>query len=401
MRFLLSTIGSRGEVQPVVALAVRLREMGHGAVVCAPPDFREWAESLGVAYVPVGPELRGTARRGAGAVPTAEQRLRMVEGTVTAQFEAVHAASEGCDAVVAGGALAVAARSVAERRGIGYAYAAFAPVSLPSAHHAPPVFRMLGQQPAAGPVDNRALWAEDAERWNSLWGPALNARRAAAGLPPVEDVRGHIFTGAPWLAADAALAPWPEPSELEVVRTGAWLLADDRPLTPGLERFLDAGEPPVYFGFGSGRVPEGLTGLVIDAARALGRRVILSRGWADLSLVDDAPDCLLTGEVNQQALFPRLAAAVHHGGAGTTTAAAMSGTPQVIAPQNFDQFYFADRVERLGIGTHLRGEPTAGSLTAALHRALGAEVVGAARAVAGRVRTDGVTVAARRLIGTR
>ncbi|MCD9194770.1 glycosyltransferase [Streptomyces albireticuli] len=400
MRFLLSTIGSRGEVQPLVALALRLKEAGHGAVVCAPPDFREWAESLGVVYVPVGPELRGTAKPSAGAVPTAEQRRRMIEGTVAAQFEAVDAAAEGCAAVVAGGGLAIAARSVAERRGIGYVYAAFAPVSLPSEHHAPPVFRMLGETPAEGPVDNRALWAEDAERWNSLWGPALNARRAAMGLPPVEDVRAHLFTGTPWLAADPTLAPWPTPSDLEVVQTGAWLLADDRPLSRELEAFLDAGEPPLYFGFGSGRVPEGLTRTVIDTARALGRRVVLSRGWADLSLVDDASDCLLIGEVNQQALFPRVAAVVHHGGAGTTTAATMSGTPQVVVPQHFDQFHFAERVERLGIGARLSGEPTAGSLTNALREALGTDVIDAARAVGGRVRTDGAAVAARRLVGT-
>ncbi|MFE0186931.1 glycosyltransferase [Streptomyces sp. NPDC058989] len=402
MRFLLSTIGSRGEVQPVVALARQLGELGQEAVVCAPPDFQEWAESLGVRYLPVGPELRGTAKRSATTLPTPEQRRRMVEGTVAAQFEAFGAAAEGCDVVVGGGGLALAAHSVAEQRGIGYVYAAFAPITLPSAHHAPPVLGMLGQKPADGSVDNRTLWAEDAERWNTTFRAALHAHRAAAGLPTVEDIRHHLFTSAPWLAADPTLAPWPTPTEPEVFQTGAWLLSDDRPLPAELTSFLEAGEPPVYCGFGSVRAPEGVSQAVIEAARALGRRVIVSRGWADLSLVDDEPDCLSIGEVNQQALFRRVAAVVHHGGAGTTTAAAASGAPQVVVPQMFDQFYFAHRVDRLGIGSaHPAGEPTADSLLAALRHALERDVAGRARTVAGAVRTDGALLAARRLIDMR
>ncbi|MDX2642177.1 glycosyltransferase [Streptomyces sp. PA03-1a] len=399
MRFLLSTIGTRGEVQPLVALAVELKAMGHEAVVCAPPDFREWAGSLGITYVPVGPALRGTAKQSAGTIPTPEQRRLMIEGTVAAQFEAVGAAAEGCDAVVAGGALAVAARSVAEQRGIGYVYAAFAPITLPSERHAPPVFGMLGQRPAAGNADHRALWAEDAARWNALWAGPLNARRAAAGLPPAEDVRAHIFTSSPWLAADPVLAPWPQPSaSLDVLQTGAWLLPDDRPLSPEVEAFLDSGEPPVYCGFGSVRAPDGVAGTVIGTARALGRRVVVSRGWADLAPVDDGPDCLTIGEVNQRALFPRVAAVLHHGGAGTTTAATAAGTPQVVLPQMFDQFYFAGRVARLGIGSaHPAGAPAADRLRTALRAALAPEVADRARSVAGTVRTDGARTAARRL----
>jgi vancomycin aglycone glucosyltransferase len=305
MRVLLSTIGSRGEAQPVIALAVRLKELGQEAVVCAPPDFRDRAESLGITYVPVGPELHVTAKRPAGAVPTPEQRRQMIEGTVADQFAAVGSAAEGCDVIVGGGALAIAAHSVAEQRGIGYVYAAFAPVTLPSPYHAPPVFGLLGEKPADGTVDNQTLWARDAHSWNILWSAALNAQRKAAGLAPVGDVSRHIFTDVPWLAADPTLAPWPEPSELDVFQTGAWILPDHRPLSPELEQFLEAGEPPIYFGFGSARAPEGVARTMIAAARAHGRRAILARGWAELSLEEAVPDCLAIGEVNQQVLLHR------------------------------------------------------------------------------------------------
>ncbi|TQM45019.1 glycosyltransferase [Pseudonocardia cypriaca] len=395
MRVLLSTVGTRGEVQPVVAVATRLRSSGHEAVVCAPPDFRAWVESLGIPFVPVGPELRGTAEQGERVLPTPEQRRQMIDGTVAAQFAAVAAGADGCDAVVGGGALAIAAHSVAEHRGIGYVYASFCPITLPSRHHAPPVFGILGEKQPDGTVDNATLWAEDARRWNLMWGEAVNSRRAELGLAPVADVRDHVFTARPWLAADPTLAPWPDANDPDVFQSGAWILPDDRPLDPELEAFLNAGEPPVYLGFGSIAAPGDITSNVVEAARALGRRTIVSRGWADLAPVDGAPDCLAIGEVNQQALFPRVAAVVHHGGAGTTTAAAAAGTPQVLVPQVYDQFYFAGRVEELGIGSAHRD---GGSLHAALAGALGPEVATTARALASAVRTDGATTAARRLV---
>jgi vancomycin aglycone glucosyltransferase len=213
----------------------------------------------------------------------------------------------------------------------------------------------------------------------------------------VRDVRSYVLTDRPWLAADRSLAPWPDPADDAVFQTGAWILPDERALSPELEAFLDAGEAPVYFGFGSNRAPEDLSLVMIESARALGRRAIVSRGWADLTLVDDAPDCLVIGEVNQQALFKRVAAVVHHGGAGTTTGAARAGAPQVVIPQHYDQHYFAQRVHELGIGVAHDGS-TAVSLTRALERALRLDVTNSARSVAAAMRSDGARVAARRLV---
>jgi vancomycin aglycone glucosyltransferase len=399
MQVLLSTIGSRGDVQPVVALAAQLYALGKAARVCAPPDFRDQIESLGIPFTPVGPELRSTAKASApSAPPTLEQRRRMVETSVAAQFEALTAAAQGCDVILTGGYLVVAARSVAEQMGIRYVWAGYCPIVLPSPHHAPPVYTMLGDTPADGTVDNRTLWAREAQRY-SIFQDALNSHRASAGLAPVDDVRSHLFTDTPWLAADPTLAPWPEPEDRHIVQTGAWILPDERPLSVELEAFLAAGEPPIYFGFGSIRVPLDLGHYMLEAARALGRRVVVLRGWADIALADNEPDCISIGEVNQQALFRRVAAAVHHGGAGTTTAAARAGTPQVVIPQHTDQYYFAQRVTDLGIGcAHAPGPPTATSLTEALSRVLTPEVAAQARSIAVAVRTDGANVAAQLLM---
>lgn len=395
MRVLLSTIGSRGDVQPLVGLAWQLKSMGQDVRLCVPPDFQEWIEGLGLPVTPIGPELRPTGKRNPmGAPPTPEQRRQMIEGTVAAQFDTITAAAQGCDVIVGATALQIAAPSVAEHMGIPYVFAAYCPAVLPSRHHAPPVLAALGDKPVTLP-DYSELWNADAKRWSDMWAPILNARREALGLSPVADVRGYILTRRPWLAADPALAPWPEPDDDAVFQTGAWILPDERPLAPELEAFLAAGAPPVYFGFGSISAPPGLSRAMIEAARALGVRAIVSRGWADLSLVDEAPDCLAIGEVNQQALFPRVAAVVHHGGAGTTTAAARAGAPQVVMPQHYDQHYWAGRVQALGVGTaHPPGPPTTESLSSALGRALAPEVQARARSLAPLVRTDGAQIAA-------
>ncbi len=400
MRVLLSTIGSRGDVQPLVALALELRALGQEVRLCVPPDFRDWIESLGMPVTPIGPELRSTGKANPSAAPPSPERLRqLASATVATQFETIAAAAQGCDVIVGATALQIAARSAAERMGIRYVFAAYCPTVLPSPHHAPPPLGLRGDTPTPAPTDYPELWARDAERFNATFGVALNSSRASLGLAPVSDVRSHIFTDRPWLAADPTLGPWPDPEDQAVFQTGAWILPDERPLSPELETFLDAGEPPVYFGFGSIRASEDLSQVMIKSARALGRRAIVSRGWADLSLVDDQPDCLAIGEVNQQALFKRVAAVVHHGGAGTTTAAARAGAPQVVIPQLYDQHYWARRIHHLGIGTaHAPGTPTTDSLTSALRHALQPDVAARAQSITTAVRSDGALAAARRLI---
>jgi len=247
-------------------------------------------------------------------------------------------------------------------------------------------------------TDNRELWDLDVQGYNAVFGPALNTQRVANGLPPVDNVRAYLLGGHPWLAADPVLAPWPEPADLGVVQTGAWILPDERPLPAGLKAFLDAGPPPVYVGFGSMRAPEDITRVAIEAIRAQGRRALVARGWAGLAPIDDRDDCFAVGEVNQQALFGRVAAVVHHGGAGTTTTAARAGAPQVVVPQWADQPYWARRVADLGVGVTQDVQAlTTESLSAALRTALAPQTRTRARAVAGTIGTDGAAVAARLL----
>ncbi|WP_030719236.1 glycosyltransferase [Streptomyces sp. NRRL F-2580] len=401
MRVLLSAYDSRGGVEPLVGLAVRLQELGAEVRVCAPPDeeFAKRLAGVGVEMVPTGQSVRalvtGKTPPSPGGVP------RRAADLVAAFYDNVSAAAEGCDVLVATGLVPAVAgvKAVAEKLDIPYVYASYQPVSLPSPHH-PPMPRP-GRPLPEDVTDNRELWDRDIEDAQAVFGEAINAHRTSIGLPPVDNVRDHVFTDRPWLAADPVLAPWQQPADLDVVQTGAWVLPDERPLPADLVAFLDSGTPPVYVGFGSipMRDPEGVARATVEAIRAQGCRAVLSRGWADLALTDDQDDCFVVGEVNHQALFRRTAAVVHHGGAGTTTTATWAGAPQVVVPQGADQPYFAGRVAELGIGAaHDGPTPAFESLSAALKTALAPETRARATAVAAAFHADGAMVAARLLL---
>ncbi|MCE7003151.1 glycosyltransferase [Kibdelosporangium philippinense] len=396
MRVLLSTSGSRGDVEPLLALAVRLRELGAEVRMCAPPDSASRLAEVGVPHVPVGQPARPKAD--GGKPPSREEMARFLTEAITMQFDHVPAAAEGCDAVVTTGLLpaAVGVRSVADKLGIPYFYAFYCPIFMPSPYYAPPP--PIGEPPAPAGTDIRALWDRNNQSAYRRYGDTLNSQRAAIGLPPVEDIFGYCYTSRPWLAADPVLAPL-QPTDLDAVQTGAWILPDSRPLSVSLEAFLEAGPPPVYVGFGSMRADAHAAKVAIETIRAQGRRVILGRGWADLALIDEQDDCFAVDEVNHQALFSRVAAVVHHGGAGTTTTAARAGAPQVLVPQIADQPYYAGRVAELGIGAAHDGPiPTFDSLSTALTTALAPETRARATALTGTVRTDGATVAAQLLL---
>jgi vancomycin aglycone glucosyltransferase len=374
-------------------LALELRAQGADVRLCAPPDFAERVGEVGVPFVTMGFAVRDL-------VASRPEPAQVAAALVAQHFEVIGEAARDCDVVVATGLMPAGVRSVAEHLGIGYVLAMPHSVSIPSLHTRP------GPRPGKpfppGETDPRVLWRIDAERVDAMYREPLNTHRAALGLPPVDNVRDHVFTHRPWLAADPVL--WPFDGDalgFDVVRTGAWIMPDDRALPADLLEFLDAGDPPVYVGFGSMQMagaPDAAA-VAVEAVRARGRRVLISRGWADLAPVDEKDDCFAVGEANHRELFGRVAAVVHHGGAGTTTTAALAGAPQVVVPQIVDQPRWARRVAELGIGAaHDGPTPTVDSLSAALGTALREDTAARAREVSATIRTDGTAVAARMLL---
>ena len=329
----------------------------------------------------MGVEMRMPARK-SGAMPTLtpeelRRRRESMPDLITDQFETIGAVIDGCDVIVGANAHQYAGPSIAEHAGIGCVTTVYAPIALPSPD-------LAGR--------------ETATAWNERALDRINHNRARLGLKSIDDVLDYVLTDHTWLAADATLAPVPTTPGRHVFQTGTWVLADRTPLPAELEAFIANGEPPILAGFGSMPAAGDVTRRIIATARAVGRRVIVSRGWADLDLIDDAPDCIAVGDVSHDVLFPRVAAVVHHGGAGTTAAAARAGVPQVITPMFGDQFYWASRIVALGVGaTTPHATMTEESLTGAVREAVNAAVIDRARSLGKQVRWDGAEIAARRL----
>lgn len=401
MRALIAAVGTRGEAQPALGLALELQKRGHTVRLCISPNFVDWARGLGLEAVPMGVEMRMPSNEsGVKRELTADELRRLRESMpdlIADQFETIGGAVAGCDVIVGAGAHQYAAPSIAEHSGIGCVTAVYSPDSLPSAELAPPP-KWGGTVDAAGRASFDEQWRDTAEAWNERALERINRNRGRLGMDPIDEVLDYVLTDHTWLAADATLAPVPATPGRDVFQTGTWVLADSTPLPADVEAFLERGEPPVFVGFGSMPAAADAAHRPIAAARAAGRRILVSRGWANLELVDDAPDCLAIGDVSHDVLFPRVAAVVHHGGAGTTAAAARAGVPQVVTPLAGDQFYWARRVVDLGAGATIpHTEMTEERLTVALREVCRPDVMARARTLATQIGRDGAEVAARRL----
>ncbi|KEQ03225.1 glycosyltransferase [Pseudorhizobium pelagicum] len=373
MRVTLATYGSRGDVEPFVALALELKKLGADVTLCIPPDeeFVGLADRFEIATRTFPRAWHSWAEE---QTTTAEEHVVSVDDYVRkyidATFEPLRRAVDGADILIASGMLHFVSGSVAELTGVPYHFVIFAP-------------NLLGSQ-----------------AWQGAARAPLDAHRAANGLRLVGDVRRFLFSERPWLAADRVLAPESGTADLHTVRTDAWVLNDERVLPAELEAFLKAGPPPVYVGFGSMRVGTEIVRTATDAIRANGCRAVISKGQSGLQLIDELRDCFLVGEVNHQALFRRVAAVIHHGGAGTTYAAARARTPQVVVPQSAsDQYFWADRVSALGIGIKIDGAaPSTTSLSHAIAIVLSDSMRNLARDVSARMRADGAAQAARTIL---
>jgi vancomycin aglycone glucosyltransferase len=342
----LVAFGSLGDVQPFVTLGEGLRRAGHQVLLCGRPETASWIGLGGLDYFAVGgPRGRAVRRRG----PWFVRVHRFARDEAGPQFDGLLAAARGADLLLSTGSQLVVA-SVAQALGIRHRSVLLCPQMLPSRRHPP----MAVPWPGAPRFLHRAGRRFHVGLYNrAVRGPVAACRRQA-GLGPLTNEFAANFLTQPIVACDPELAPIPPDCELAVDQVGyLHSLAPTGDLPADLRRFLAAGPPPVYIGFGSTSPapPAVLTRLVVEAVAAAGCRAVVSRGWAGLGGEEHGSALHWTGPVPHEALFPRVAAVLHHGGAGTTAAAARAGRPQAILPPSlYDQAYWRQQVIERGIG---------------------------------------------------
>jgi UDP:flavonoid glycosyltransferase YjiC (YdhE family) len=333
----------------MVALALGLRDAGHQPVLSVTRDAVPLVEKHGLEVQSVDVDVQAMATSLGSRLHNPVVFVRTVRDTLHTVEEQAAKTADGADLVVGSGAQ-VLASSVCQARGVPYIYAAYAPTMLRSWCHAPITLPWQGLPSWC----NKVLWTAHTVVANLTLRGFVNGHRARLGVPPVRDVVSMIVNHPLVLGAfDGHLAHPPEDFPGTLHTTGFWFMEDDTPLAPQVESFLSAGDPPVYVGFGSmpHTNPQELSRVVLEAVAQARVRAVLGAGWTGLGTRDAVPDsCLVTDGVNHAKLFPRVAAAIHHGGAGTTATAARCGIPQVVVPHLLDQFYWGHRVHTQGLG---------------------------------------------------
>lgn len=181
----------------------------------------------------------------------------------------------------------------------------------------------------------------------------VNSKRKSLGLKPVTDVYNHFLADDLLLACDKELAEAPSDSQIKWKQRGYPFLRQGIELPGEVIDFIKSGSTPIYMGFGS--MPsddsEAFVRLLAKAATNVGRRLILSEGWARLGEMSTSRNRLLVvRNVPHDKLFEHVACVVHHGGAGTTATAARAGVPQLVVPHMTDQFYWGERVFDKSLG---------------------------------------------------
>lgn len=408
-RIAIVVLGTRGDLEPHLALARALRAKGADAHIVGFGDLQERSDQLGIPFTAIPGGIKELlASAGGQEFISSRSPLTFMRawralgaGLVDEVTPVLDAALANADQVVLCGPTAGLAALTARARGIPAPTSCLQP-QLPTSQQ--PVF--ISPVADLGPL-NRSSWnAAFRAQWVILK-PMIDAACRHYDLPTFGSFTAFLdfVLDRPALNAwSPTIAPpstdWPVLAHM----TGRWVVDDSRPLSPDLEAFLAAGDPPVYVGLGSMVVdnPERTTAMLIDAVRRHRRRIVLSRGWAALGSDVQDDDVLVVGDEPHQQLFPRCAAVLHHAGAGTSQAVAAAGVPSVPLPFGVDQPFWARRLRTLGIaGTPVRRRRwTAERISDSLGEALEPPTRARAVATAARMATepDGAEHAARLIL---
>lgn len=339
MKIALVILGTRGDVQPMIALATGLMDRGHEVILCAPAENEKLALMHHCRFVPFGPEIKKAIKenpekqKGGVAVKISPSQGKKF---ILDQINRLPGIIEGVDLVLGAG-IVVGVQTAAEILKIPYRLVAFYPILLGTTKD--------------DPLKNRMMFNFGRKMMNLMMKGYVNKARAAHGLKPVKDIWAHWLGEEVILACDREINAGRENSAFAFIQTGFMLLPPKTVLPPDVEAFLDAGKPPVYIGFGSNPITgtEKYISMFEQVQKATNQRLIISKGWAEFP-GKNTPDILYVDELPFELLFPRLAAVIYHGGTGTLAAIARAGIPQAAFPFMGDQFDNRKQVVRLGLG---------------------------------------------------
>ncbi|HNW69340.1 MAG TPA: glycosyltransferase [Bacteroidales bacterium] len=332
-------LGTRGDVQPMLALATGLIKKGHDVTICAPSENEQLVKAYCCPFVAFGPQIRKSIKenpekqKGGVAVTISPSQGKKI---IREQINLLPDIIKGVDLLLAAG-IVMGVQTAADILKVPYRFVAFYPVILGTTKD--------------DPLKNRMMFGFGRKVVNLMTKGFINKQRANYGLPPIKDVWQHWLGSNVILACDKELSPAREGTAFAFTQTGFMLLPSKNELPAEVETFLVSGKPPVYIGFGSNPIVDTAKfSSVFEQVRdATGQRLIISKGWAEFP-ESNARDILYVDELPFDLLFHRLAAVIYHGGTGTMAAIARAGIPQAAFPFMGDQFENRNQIVKLGLG---------------------------------------------------
>lgn len=360
MRFSVLTFGTRGDVQPYIALGKRLVARGHQVQIVTHTNFESFVKQHGLEFLAIGGDatrlIRDLMRTGRDPIAFIRAWRAFFDPMMDEAMEAFWRGTQDADAYLYN-PFGFFAYHVAEKRGVPCFRTALWPFERTAAA---PMFMLAPPVPLGGGYNRLSYRLYDQVAQFSIR-TAFNGWRRKHGLPehrpfeyPYNRLNGRPVPAL--FAYSEALVPRPADWGDHVHITGFWPLEAPDDWTPpdDLLRFLEAGDPPVYIGFGSLSGNPNYPMLVRSAIEALcrtGQRGLLVSAWGDLQGIDLPPHIFALDSAPHDWLFPRMKAVVHHGGVGTTAAGLRAGCPTVICPFFGDQPFWGERVAALGVGS--------------------------------------------------
>lgn len=364
MRIAIIALGSRGDVQPYIALGHGLREAGHLVRLVTHQNFEGLVKSHGLEFRPMrgnvqdvieSPEVRELLEKG-NFLAITKFTARKAEQAATQWAEDGQAGCEGMELLIAGiGGLFIGI-ALAEKLHLPLLQAYLVPFSptkyFPSAL-LPQALPNLG-----GAINSLSHHLTRQMMWQGFQSADKLARRSVLGLPSASffgPFDSNCLKGLPILYGFSP-SVIPPPADWDTAQhvTGFWFLDSTEGWTPpsDLMNFLQAGPPPLYIGFGSmsARKPEETADLVLKALEITHQRAILFSGWGGLSRENVPDSVFMIDSIPHSWLFPRVASVIHHGGAGTTAAGLRAGVPSIVIPFFGDQPFWGQLVSDLGVG---------------------------------------------------
>jgi rhamnosyltransferase subunit B len=362
-QFLITALGSYGDVHPMVGLGAALVARGHRVKVFTNPYFEDVVAGAGLEMIGLGtreeyirlsqhPDLWHPLRGPKLVLGYASARM------LRPLYDALIENYVPGDTVFCAHAMDLASRVAGEKLQAPVASVMFAPGVLWSMHDSPRIKGALVGQGVPRWLKRFQFMLSDKFFVRPLLGPQLNSLRGELGLPAVD----RIFSK--WLfASDLPLGLFPDwfgppqpdwPANTKTVGFPLWDTPGDAALPNGVREFLAAGSPPIAFSPGSANnEAHHFFEAAVDACQRLGRRGILLTKY-DHQLPAKLPDSVYhVGFVPMSQLLPQTAVLVHHGGVGSSAQGFAAGVPQVVRPMSYDQFDNSRRVVRLGVGAEI------------------------------------------------